>query len=654
MRNSTFSLLAACLGVFLTSSATAQLQSDGAIDRPSSSKAFSPADQARVDFIPISDFSDGDQWTVTAITPDTNVWQITTNTSIEGNFTGTTFESPTAANGFALYNFDGATVNGGGGDGRSVNHEQYLTSPTYDISSLDSGNVYRLQFYHDIRYCCAVSADSLRRPGRVAFSYDGGQTFTEGFLADRFLSVNDQVEGIEEVRLPPGADTTTQFQVRFIWDKAYYYWAIDDIQISVLPNVDVELRENFFARAPYTAIPASQVRDSIRFLIDVLNNGANPDTFNVVGEVYTVANGALGDLLFTDTLLYSGVVYDSLAENQLFDLSFPVPMDPGLYAVVYDVDNFDANEDDGNPADNFLATTFEITDSLYSRTQGNTNGGRRSVDDDDGSVAYEVGNIFYTPNLDGYQISGLVFEGYNRGFDATTIEDLELEFIVYGFTGDLDGSDGGEIDGELIQLGDAFFQFDASLLSGAGDNVPITVEFDTPIKLDTPYIGYAVTVLYDDLDPADMANFFVGVGADYGANEFINTDSIRPYHIYRESLEEGVFDYDGIAGLAPNISIFITEVPISSTVDPVTEREFSVSPNPARDYVAIDFEFAETTSAVFELVNGLGQTVQAFEREGLTEGTLSVDIRDMSAGIYYLNIVTEGGRQASRRVMIER
>ena len=645
------------VGVLSVGLLSAQLQPASDIDAPRSSKSYANAQQ-RVDELFVSDFSDGDQWTVTAITPDTAIWQITTDPEITGNFTDTEFESPTVANGFALHNFDGATVNGGGGDGRSVNFEQYLTSPSYDISSLDAGNTYQLDFYHSLRFCCSAVGDP-RTPARVAFSYDGGQTFSDPVLVNSTLIPNDSYNEFESVRMPDGADTATQFQVRFIWDKAYYYWAVDDISISVLPSVEIELRENFYAIPPYRFIPQSQVTDSIRFLVDVLNNGADDATFNVVGQVFSLDNaGDFDELLYEDSLLYTGVVYDSLAENQAFNAAFPVPSDLGRYAVLYTYRNSDASADaDANTENDSLRAFFEVTTDFYSKANGNVNGGRRSVDDDDMSVGYEAGNFYYIPNPDpDLFIQSVTFQGYNRGFTADNIDELELEFVVYGFTGDLDTNDMGVIGEELIELGLTSFQYDVSLLGADGDNTPITVEFeeDDRVFLNGDYPAYAVTVLYNDVDPEDGRNFFVGVGPEYVAYEFANPAGVlAPVNsLLRESFDEGVFDYDGIDGIAPNVGITLANI-TGTDEEQLSERQFAVSPNPANAVAQVRYDFGDATSATFEVVNGLGQTVRLVQEGNVAKGSFELPTADLANGLYYVKVRTASNHVATRKLTVQ-
>jgi len=313
---------------FFTASITAQ---DATLQRANSSnqvavpttRIASNNSQQRVDVLPISTFSDGADWVASAaVMGDTSLWEVTTNTAINGTFTASTVASASTADGFGAINFD-LYANGNTATAPVTN---YLTSPSYDVSSLDSGNVYQMTFYSIQRYCCTYQTGNA---ARVSFSIDGGATFSEPQIGNQFLGANDVFEGTESVRLPAGVDTATQFQVRFVYAGAYYFWAVDDLEISVLPNIDIELRDNFYSIAPYTRVPSAQVNDSIRFLVDVLNNGASNDTFDVIGSVYTFDGGVIGDLVYTDSLRYSGVAYDSLAENQVFNTAFPVPTDEG-------------------------------------------------------------------------------------------------------------------------------------------------------------------------------------------------------------------------------------------------------------------------------------------------------------------------------------
>ena len=606
------------------------------------------SEASRVETLAITDFSDSDEWTVTAITPDTAVWRFQSDDELTGRFTGENIDFPTRANGYALYNFDQA-VDGNTGAGP---HLQYLTSPNYDVSSLDSGNVYQLVFANSHRYCCMGRSSYAY----MSFSLDGGQTFSDSLRVDRYLGANEVDEGFESVRLPAGVDTATQFQIRLIFAGTFYYWAIDDISIEVLPNVDIELRDNFYAIAPNAITPFDQTEgDTIRFLVDVLNNGADTVTFNVNGEVWTLnEDNQLVDLLYIDSLLYEDVVYDSLAENQRFAGVFPMPTEQGNYAVVYRVGTTDATEPDANTDDNFLGARFVISDTIFSKVF-NSISGIRSGEDDDNDWSYETGNVYYMPNPDpdSLFINSVIFQGFNRGY--TDPADINIEAFVYGYLGDENGNlqiDQDEVD----EVAAGTFTFDASNLGGAGDRTDFEVVFDEQVATSPDYIAYIATILYTDDDLMDGQNFFIGYGPEYGATEFASDIDItrEPYEfsVLNETTAEFGFEFDALADAAPYVQLILSrERPaLISTQDVLDAEQFTVAPNPADQQLFVSFDFGnEIVDADFEIVNALGQTVRTFKREGLTSGSVEVETASLRGGIYFLYVDTTEGQTATRR-----
>lgn len=647
-----FSFMLAMIGLLTVSisAQTATLQrADNSNKLIETTRTQTSNTQQRVDVLPISDFSDGAMWTTeSGIAGDTSLWEVTTNTAINGTFTRSTVASPTAANGFGVINFDAYT----GGNTATPDVVNYLTSPIYDVSSLDSGNVYQLTFYSIQRYCCVFQTGNA---ARVSFSYDGGATFTEPVIAQKFLGANDVFEGTESVRLPAGVDTTTQFQVRFNYEGAFYFWAVDDIEISVLPNIEIELRDNFYAVAPYVSIPQEQVQDSIRFLVDVLNNGASNDTFDVVGSVFTVVGGALGDLVFVDTLRYTGVAYDSLAENQSFPNSFPTPTEAGTYVLIYQVSNFDAMEADADANNDAIQFIFDVNaDGTYAKVSQSITG-LRSVDDDDGSIGYEVGNFYYMPNPSGWQIDSVTFQSFNRSFaNAAELEAVELEVVIYGFTGDLDGDGNSSGDDEMEDLETGVFQFTGNLLGGAGDRVDQTVVFDDPVILTDDYTSYGASVLY--FEPPTIADgvIFIGTGESYGATAFANPDTTYRHSFSRETFDNEDFTYAALGDGAPNITLHMSRIPSSVSETELPTSAFSVRPNPATTQFAIDFDFGTTVNAQFEIINAVGQTVSAFNRDGLSSGAITIPTQGMNNGLYYVKVRTDDGQTASRKLLLKR
>jgi len=603
----------------------------------------------RVDELFISDFSDGDEWTITAIDPDTAMWQITTQDTFLGTFTNTTFGGASVENGFAVINFDAASM----GNTNTDTVLQLLESPAYDISSLDAGLTYELAFQTQLRTCC-----SFRQPGtKVSVSYDNGVTYSDPQTVARYNTTNAELNDVVGIRMPPMADTATQFRVRFQYDGFFYYWAVDDIRIRPLAERDIELSTDFAAVPPYLQVPQQQAGGSIPLLVDVFNRGNLTSTFEVVASVFEVVDGARGDVLSIDSLSYTSVVYDSLAENQIFPVQLPFPTEIGLYVLEYRV-SFPDDLADTNPDDNVIQTAFEVTENVYSKTRGTING-RRSVNDDDGSIAYEVGNVYYYPNdRSGTWLDSVSFTQFNRGWTAEALAELEIDVTIYGTQGDLNNNGVAEPDDEIDFIATTSITLPEDFLGTDGDRRDLIAVFgeDNPVRLTEEFPAYAVTVTYNPPDVEGVGSFFVGSGEDFGAQGFAAStfDSTFVNSILRESLDEGAtFSYTSLAGLAPVVRAHSTTRMDVSTREQLDNNQVSIAPNPANQYVDLRLELTAPAQRVrIDIVNALGQTMSTMTQSSVQSGRMRVPMANLPGGMYHVHVSIDGDRAASRTVLV--
>lgn len=629
----------------------------------------------------LEDFADGfDGFTSEGIEPDEAIWAYGTDT-ISGAFTREVMSSPSADNGFAVINIDGYF--GTDAPDPSIFYEQVLTSPTYDLSALEGGNRYALQFFEELRFCCNTTVvDSVRQadnPLKIAFSYDDGATFTEPRLVSPRILVNDAFEGFNRILLPEGADTATRFRFRFIWDKAYYYAAVDDISVVVNPAVDLGLQENFYAVAPDYATPASQAFTSIRFLVDVLNSGHEAADFYVDAAVFRVdtATGGLGELLFLDSLLYEGVVYDSLAENQLFPERFFLSrLEYGRYVGVYSTRFLDSTVADGFPGDNVLAFEFEITENTFAKASPRRLSGIRSVDPTgDDNIGFEAGNVYYTPFADDLVVDSISFTFLTSGFTEESFGEVSFEAFVYGFNGDDEpGEDGfGVVQvSELPELSSTRFELDESYRNNnepenANPRFRRTVVFDEPVDV-SEFNAFGVSILYNQ-DVDVEGNFFMGVSTvDYSATTFardIGESNVLPVALVNSFTNEA-FTEDPettvYSSLSPGFPYVITAYvsgggpPLFTSVpEIITRHRFVARPNPTVADLYLDYDLGDVAADVsIEVVDALGRHVVRRDLDGVDAGTLQLSTRGWTSGIYFVRLRTDDHREAIRQVYVGR
>lgn len=92
---------------------------------------------------------------------------------------------------------------------------------------------------------------------------------------------------------------------------------------------------------------------------------------------------------------------------------------------------------------------------------------------------------------------------------------------------------------------------------------------------------------------------------------------------------------------------------LTPTKNLALSTKLKVYPNPARDYLAIEIESAETTSWSFEIVNASGEVIvhQSF---GMPQKRLLINaVSNFPAGLYIVRIQSKGGTVAKRFVKLE-
>ena len=98
----------------------------------------------------------------------------------------------------------------------------------------------------------------------------------------------------------------------------------------------------------------------------------------------------------------------------------------------------------------------------------------------------------------------------------------------------------------------------------------------------------------------------------------------------------------------------------SALNDDVLSKSISLSPNPASDYVDLNFNFNETTSLNITIYNTFGQAVLSKKMDSILlhrspdgKGIEKLDIHDLTSGLYIIEI-TEGAKHTNKKLIINR
>ncbi len=268
-----------------------------------------------------------------------------------------------------------------------------LVSPSMDLTGVENA---LLTFYHYSRVCCSGYALS------TDISVDGGDTWIPYDVFTPYGDGNDDVDiqvslNISEVL--QGASDLSDCRIRFFWNgsQSHYFWSIDDIQITSLPDNDMvagetwynnyfdliddfELAENalpavdYYREFEYLNTPDYFTRP-FDFAMEVTNAGSQTQTdvqLNVTvtspsGVVYNVSSpGVSIETTVTDTLMIENITYADILNGD--------PIEEGEYLIEYNVSQA---EEDERPDDN-TGTTRATNVSMengevpaYFRNDGN-------------------------------------------------------------------------------------------------------------------------------------------------------------------------------------------------------------------------------------------------------------------------------------------
>ncbi len=92
---------------------------------------------------------------------------------------------------------------------------------------------------------------------------------------------------------------------------------------------------------------------------------------------------------------------------------------------------------------------------------------------------------------------------------------------------------------------------------------------------------------------------------------------------------------------------------IVSVDDEIFGQAIKVFPNPATDFTVVEYNFEAATDIIINVTNALGQEVRSLQVTAATAGATRVDLADLPAGAYSVN-VTDGTRKQTQVVMIQK
>src|SRR5690606_1602414 len=272
-----------------------------------------------------------------------------------------TFLAPGASNGFLWANSDrGLTA------APSTNHLTRLTTPPIDCSGQASvlltmkSTIGVFELDADTAVKVRVSTDGVNWTNFAPFPCLKAGNINPP--CERF-SFNPQHVAVDITSVAANQATVyLQFQWRGGWE---YYWAIDDLELSSLPENELKMDYGYTSQTgggyEFGHVPTSQMPSTMNVGAQIVNFGTADQTnvtvtVSVRDETDTevaTSTSNVGTMLYQDTVITD--------EQLTFSPALPV----GIYTAHFTVSSDEIGLDE-NQANNVAYRYFAVTDDLYS------------------------------------------------------------------------------------------------------------------------------------------------------------------------------------------------------------------------------------------------------------------------------------------------
>lgn len=426
-------------------------------------------------------------------------------------------------------------------------------------------------------------------------SADGGEPYA-----------NPSEKSINLATLVP--NTATQLWVRFSWTTGFpaqatnanvwiaYGWMIDDVKIIETYENDLKLKgiawgvDNGFEILSYYKTPIAQVQQVL--IGGIVENAGSLDktdavfNANVAAASFTGSSVASPVLAYeTDTLFTTSNFAPTAAVGSFVINGF------GVQTAVDDIPSNNTSSESIN---------YEITDYTYARDKGVKTGTFSNA-----NAAFELCNQFDV-------FTGTPASGVDFFVDQTTSTDA----IVYVNIRDISSADFTVLE-----------QTNDYNIKASDKNKFITLQFAT------------------DYMTLDATSYLVCVGAYGGAgtNLVVGTSGVSPAQTsftYDEPLATWFFT-------TSTPMVRLSFAPNTTSTTELTNEFVSaanVYPNPTSGAVNVDFTLNSASDVSLEVIDITGKVIYTNNAGVLVNGSnsLSIDATSFQAGVYYVNVLTNG------------
>ena len=563
------------------------------------------------------------------------------STGSQGAYAGTNgpIQSPTASNGFVIFDsdyYDNGGTAGNFGAGQYPCNDILGGTPTGHVGTLTTDSI-DCSMYSDVTMVFNSFYREYTGIAKVAFSIDGGITFTDTVEVHPDIEVNERTDSDYQVmvRFPSNIAGNPNVKIQFIYDgtvlystyNGYYFWMIDDIELIETPDHLLDLSSETYGGwwigyqstgdlgIDYTFNPLSQAQaNPYRFEAVVANNGASAQT-NVT--MHIDITDISGNPVWSTTS--TPMTLDIMSNDTLTTQSFS-PTITGYHQVNYWVTS------DSFPSTDTIGRGTVVTDTVY------------GVDFDWDSDGANAGGGYYLGRSCGGQVLGNAFDMYfddevssiSFHVEDQSVAGADVYVALY------------EIDPMVTPYAPVYLgQSDDYTLTQSDIGSWVTVGFSDPLGVytGTTYIaavgGYANPVdtsLISSSSNDNTLSFVQDNGCDIGSGGFGYWYSISSPLLIRMNLGE--------------------PAPPTSIDSEIFNGTLSIYPNPNTGVFNVDLINVMDGKYTISVDNLLGQEVYLETRNVINTSSNIVNLSNLSKGVYMINI-ENNDTSINRKIIIE-
>ncbi len=593
------------------------------------------------------DFSNGlignnpvGEWTTGG--QNASVWAMADANSPAGFYSSNlaAMASPTADNGWLIFDADFAQDGAISTSNPVEVMSGWVQAPELNMSELENVKV---EFNQYFRYCCQQLS-----PLSVEVSIDGGDTWTVFNATGILVTSANQLSAnplLTVIDISCVAANQPSVLIRWFYNRSqnsaysHYFWGLDDICIyETVEENDLEITQvtngNIVTVWEYTVTPLEQAiteaNDGMVAGVIFRNNGRQDQTnCQITIEILDEAGSTVLNTTSIPAFDMVAPANEEICPAPVLDTIFVstgfFPPSIGTYILRASISSDQTDEiPDNNVIDRIIYyTTNEYGHNDSTMTTGELRG-QADPDNPDLFLQFGTGNIFQFPN-EGSTVYGLTVD-----FGANTAANASVIGVMY--------SDQSTAQAQNFAL-EGFNYYTTTATSGSEG--PIYIAFEEPVEPLTDEV-YLVAVETEDILVEEVTVM---------AQPNSDTDNSTA----RKSLNSaGTLVWFFRNNYSPAIRAILTDGVGVSEADNL-KINFNMMPNPASENVRVEFTTDAAQNVAYEIRDINGKLVKTSNLGNQAQGKVSfeVNVRDLSAGTYMMNIIAGSRMVGSDQLIIK-